>query len=143
MIAQHFIRSPSVRQKLEDRYAGLELLSGLLIAILIILTIFIISSMTGLLSLVLIVVLMALLVVFLGLGYWAYERKRRMQDSSISCPLTTDQMNILGLSYRPTTIPVHHNHHHDYHLQPPQHYKSHPNSIHSSSIHSSIIHNKY
>jgi hypothetical protein len=28
MIAQHFIRSPSLRQKLQDRYAGLELVSG-------------------------------------------------------------------------------------------------------------------
>ncbi|CAG2168495.1 unnamed protein product, partial [Oppiella nova] len=71
-----------------------------------------------------------------GLGYWAYERKRRMQDSAISCPLTPDQMNILGLSYRSTTIPAHS------YLQPSHHYSSHPNSTHSS-VNSSIIHNKY
>lgn len=28
MIAQHFIRSPSLKEKLNDRYAGLELVTG-------------------------------------------------------------------------------------------------------------------
>ena len=96
--------------------------------------------MTGMLSLILIVVMMSLLVVFLGVGYWSYERKRRMQDSSISCPLTPDEMNILGLSYRATTVPANsYLHHHNHHSQS-HHYTSHPTH---GSVNSSVIHNKY
>ncbi len=81
-------------------------LTGLIIAIIIILTILLISSLSGTFLFLLLLVSFSLLLVFAALGYWAYEQKRRMYSSAISGPLSAQEMNVLGINFRTTTIPV-------------------------------------
>ncbi|KAF7490275.1 hypothetical protein SSS_10353 [Sarcoptes scabiei] len=102
MIQQHFIRSPSLREKLNDRYAGLELISGLIIAVVIILAIFFISSISGrilfylLLLLFLVITLSIALICFVD-----YQKRQIKQFETNELDRNRSGFNVQGIRFIP------------------------------------------
>ncbi|KAH9416376.1 hypothetical protein DERP_000881 [Dermatophagoides pteronyssinus] len=103
MIQQHFIRSPSLREKLNDRFAGLELISGMIIAIVIILAIFFISTIGGQILFFLLLLLFVIITMCIALICWIDYRKRELKkcelSSSSSSYKSDDNCHLYGIRF--------------------------------------------
>lgn len=119
MIQQHFVRSPSLREKLSDQYAGVELATGkciffiyifklnvcpilgMVITIIVVLAIFCISTISGRLLFYLLLCGFIVLILCLVSIYWVQHQKRQLVKSQISSPLSKENLYVYGIRFNP------------------------------------------